>query len=443
MRKSILSLAIATFCSTSSFADTVNFNDPENDYIQEKISLGTGDSTINAKDVVVNNIFEIFRATEGSLTVNADNFKTGGFYSILRDNNAQYKQDIKIANDFTISGSSGLNLSNYIMGNNIRQDINIEAKNFVINSNNIGIRIETTTTDDKSKNSAINVHIKADSVNIDANGNQSQAIYLSGSNEKYREDKGVYLKMDSKNITLKGGGSYGGTYVDNIAVFATNNSILDICGSEGGILNIDTKNINSSDPNTFGNMSIFADDGSQVNIDYQKNSNLSFNGGFSAMWSRDGEKARISVNAQEGAKTFITGSFIAIDGDIDVKTYGNTYIDAPLIMSQSGTINIDIGDEYSTSTYNGIKGNLVASYGDDTYGDSVINVKLSGKNNVFTGTSSIYWNDAKYKNKINLDLRDGARWDVEKLEDDNGGSLNNYLTSLNLMGGGYFKYWLS
>ena len=187
-------------------------------------------------------------------------------------------------------------------------------------------------------------------------------------------------------------------------------------------------------------MSIFADDGAQVNIDYQKNSNLSFNGGFSAMWSRDDEKARISVNAQEGSKTFITGSFIAIDGDIDVKTYGNTYIDAPLIMSQSGIINIDIGDEYSTSTYNGIKGNLVASYGDDTYGDSVINVKLSGKNNVFTGTSSIYWNEdelnAKDKNKINLDLRDGARWDVEKLEDDNGGSLNNYLTSLNLMGGG-------
>ena len=119
MRKSILSLAVATFCSTSSFADTVNFNDPENDYIQEKISLGTGDSTINAKDVVVNNIFEIFRATEGSLTVNADNFKTSGFYSKLLDNNAQYKQDIKIANDFTISGSSGLNLSNYITSNNI------------------------------------------------------------------------------------------------------------------------------------------------------------------------------------------------------------------------------------------------------------------------------------------------------------------------------------
>lgn len=436
MRKSILSLTVAAFCSAPSFADTINVNDPENDYKKEDVSLGTGDSTINAKDVVVNGTFKVFEPENGSLTIKANNFETGGFDSTLRDNNAQYKQDIKIANDFTISGSSGLNLSNYITSNNIRQDINIDAKNFIINSNNTGISIATTSDETISNNLAINVHIKADSVNIDANGNQSQAIYLSGSNKKYREDNGVYLKMDSKNITLKGGGSYGAAYIDNIAVFATNNSILDICGSEGGILNIDTKNINSSNPDTFGNMSIFANDGSQVKIDYQKNSNLSFNGGFSVNGTRDWVKALISVNAQEGSKTFITGLFLAMVGEIDVKTHGNTYIDAPLIMSQSGIINIDIGDEYSTSTYNGIKGNLLAAYGDDIYGESVINVKLSGKNNVFTGTSSIYWNDAKDKNKINLDLRDGARWDVEKLENGNSGSLNNYLTSLNLNGGG-------
>lgn len=438
MRKSILSLTVAAFCSAPSFADVL-FDKPENDYTQEGLSLETGDYTINARNVEFERQLGVNSKANGSLTINAQNFKANSsneeasaFSSHLNGSDTYYKHNITVENELSLKGT--LEFRNDLDKKNLKQDININAKSFVIASNlenQHGILIRTATSGGKKENSAINTKIKADTVKI--NVENFSAIELEGSNEIYSDTNGVYLKIDSQDTNINGGANHS-EYVDNVAIFVSKNAVLELSGSEGANLDIEAKSVVNQ--TGFGNMSIFADDGAQVNVNYEKNSNLTFNGGLFSMGISDNEKAKISVQTHEGSETSISGSLVAVQGNIDVKTNGNTYIDAPLIMSQKGIINIDIGDEYSTSTYNGIKGNLVASYGNDTYGDSVINVKLSGKNNVFTGTSSIYWNDAKDKNKINLDLRDGASWDVEKLEDGNSGSLNNYLTSLNLMGGG-------
>ena len=145
---------------------------------------------------------------DGSLKITANNFQAEYFTSSLKNNSTKYNHVIDISNNFSLN-ESGLKFYNDINSSNLRQDITINAKELEINSNNYGIHIETATSSQDKGPSAINTSIAADSVYIDAGiGNQygnPQAIYLAGTNAKYQEDNGVYLKIEASDITLKAG----------------------------------------------------------------------------------------------------------------------------------------------------------------------------------------------------------------------------------------------
>lgn len=439
MKRTILSLAIIAL-SSSSLADTINFDSPSQDYqTDDTVNLGAGSSLINANNVEINNYLYVNADGDGSLKITANKFQAEYFTSSLKNNSTKYNHVIDISNNFSLN-ESGLKFYNDINSSNLRQDITINAKELEINSNNYGIHIETATSSQDKGPSAINTSIAAESVYIDAGvGSQYgslQAIYLAGTNQKYQEDNGVYLKIEASDITLKGGQSYGATYSDNLAIYATKNAVLDILGDkEGASLNIEAKQINPPTLGTFGNMSVMAKNGAQVNIKYQENSTLDFTGGLFAFGSNDDQNANITIETQEGSQTSISGSIIAALGDVSIKTNGNTFIDAADIMSQSGVISIDLGNEaIDSSKEYGIKGNLNASYG-DILGDSIVNIRLSGKNNVFTGTSYIDEDSSIDHNKVNIVLNDEARWDVEGISDSVGNPVNNHVSTLSLNNG--------
>ena len=179
-------------------------------------------------------------------------------------------------------------------------------------------------------------------------------------------------------------------------------------------------------------MSVMTKNGAQVNIKYQENSTLNLTGGLFAFGTNDGQKANIAISTLEGSQTSISGSIIAALGDVEIKTNGSTIIEAADIMSQSGVISIDLGSEaLDPAEEYGIRGNLNASYG-DRLGDSIVNVTLSGKNNFFTGTSYIDEYSSIEHNKVNIDLNEEARWNVEGIADSAGNPVNNHVSTLTL-----------
>lgn len=436
MKKTIFLLACIAF-SSPSLADTVNFDNPNQDYFKaDPIKIGAGPSKINANNIVIDNYLYVNADNNGSLDITANNFQADYFTSNLKTNDSYYNHSINITDSFAFN-KNGLKFYNDIQSGYLRQDAVIEARDVAINSNYYGIYIETATSSQDKGPSAINTYITADKVYIDAGVDNSfgnlQAIYLAGTNTVYQEDNGVYLKIEAADITLKGGQSYGATYSDNLAIYATKNAVLDILGDkEGASLNIEAKQINPPTYGTFGNMSVMTKNGAQVNIKYQENSTLNLTGGLFAFGTNDGQKANIAISTLEGSQTSISGSIIAALGDVEIKTNGSTIIEAADIMSQSGVISIDLGSEaLDPAEEYGIRGNLNASYG-DRLGDSIVNVTLSGKNNFFTGTSYIDEYSSIEHNKVNIDLNEEARWNVEGIADSAGNPVNNHVSTLTL-----------
>lgn len=436
MKKTIFLLAFIAF-SSPSLADTVNFDNSNQNYIKaDPINIGAGTSKINADNIIISNYLYVNADNSGSLDITANNFQADSFSSNLKTNGANFQHSINIEEGFSIN-KNGLKFYNDIQSGYLRQDAVIEARDVEINSNYYGIYIETATSSQDNGPSAINTYITADKVYIDAGIDNSfgnlQAVYLAGTNAEYREDNGAYLRIEASEITLKGGSSYAATYSDNLAVFLTKNAVLDIYGKEDGAsLNIEAKEINSPSYGTFGNIAVFAKNGAQANIEYLKNSTLNFTGGLFAFGINDNQKANIAISSQEGSQTSISGSIIAALGDVDIKTNGSTIIEAADIMSQSGVISIELGSEALDSAKEyGIKGNLNASYG-DILGDSIVNVSLSGKNNVFTGTSYIDEYSSIDHNKVNIVLNEEARWNVEGIADSAGNPVNNHVSTLTL-----------
>ncbi len=121
MKRTILSLAIIAL-SSSSLADTINFDSPSQDYqTDDTVNLGAGSSLINANNVEINNYLYVNADGDGSLKITANKFQAEYFTSSLKNNSTKYNHVIDISNNFSLN-ESGLKFYNDINGSNLLCD---------------------------------------------------------------------------------------------------------------------------------------------------------------------------------------------------------------------------------------------------------------------------------------------------------------------------------
>lgn len=264
--------------------------------------------------------------------------------------------------------------------------------------------------------------ISAQTVNVHSQGRQ--AINVDGVDTA----GSATLSLTGEYIALSGGHSFGGTYADNIAVYATQAGVIDI--NVGSSLDIQTKQfVDASEAAFCGNVALYAK-GGQIAINGEQNASISTIGGLVAY--REGSSVKL-LNV-EGSKTEINGDINAlVGGEITVKA-NNALISSQSIYVQNGLIDIELTSDNANSI-GGIRGALAVEYGDTSYGNSDIRVKMSGASNRFIGTSQIVDSiDEPHSspefNHIDLTLENGAAWDVQSLN-----GQNNYVSTLALNNG--------
>ena len=113
---------------------------------------------------------------------------------------------------------------------------------------------------------------------IDITGGVMQAIYADGGGFQASDAEGTHVVLQAERVKLVGGGSYGGTYVNNIAVYSSQGASVVLSGKGSSpSLTVTAKQVN--EPTEFGDMSLYSSDAS-IDVDYGDNSSLQFNGGL-------------------------------------------------------------------------------------------------------------------------------------------------------------------
>lgn len=293
------------------------------------------------------------------------------------------------------------------------QSFSLISKRLIINSENNGLSLRTGPEgSNPQQNTILSAEINSDSILIQAK--TGQAIYVDGIGLD-PADETTKLSLKGHDIQLYGSGSYGSTRAQNISVYATQGGAIEIEGnSDGSSLTIEGRGND--------NASLYANEGS-IKLSYGKNANISLNGKLTAMGDYDSMEpgsAVIDLQTGQNSTTVINGDIMAVQGGkLSIKTDGQTTIESPnyIIAQYNGTIDIDIhSSETSNQKEYGVTGTLMAS------ANGIVDLSLSGKNNVFNGLSLLGNPDTDH---INITLNDSARWDVGDLE---GG--NNFVSSL-------------
>ena len=392
------------------------------------INLGTANLRVYSPDA------------SGSLTVYANNLSA---YAISTEISSTSQSSVEYVSNLFISGTTQLyslildSLKQDLNPNLVSQKFNLTTENLLINAGDRNAIYLTTGAANAPGqiNTQLVTNIEAETVNVETTSN---AVFVSGNGFPQTDNDGTSLTITGKDITLKG--SAGHYLSTNVAVYAEQGATINLVGKEeGSSLTIEAVKTHATE--ALGDTAIYAKD-SIVNTNFGKQSKINIQGNLIA-WqfaNNDYLRPKIKLDVQENSETLINGDVLAITSDVEIKTKGQTTINAPLsgIQAQSGTITIDIGSESINNNPYGVRGALIAALGDTFYGDSVIDVTLSGENNSLQGVSLIDngrgtdLTEEDYKhNKINLSLNNKARWDVENL----GEGQNNYVSSLVLNDG--------
>lgn len=442
MHKKILSLIIATLYFNVPFSHAKDiFNNASEDFVKldSHLIIRGGESVLHSKTVNLGgNSLQILidqnnnsEGYSGTLNITTGDFAANRIYSFL---SVPKDQTISYRTTITAQGTTSLNSINLQAQNQhsktsqsaVSQSFSLITNHLEIASSSQGISLSTGPEGSNPiNNTQLSAYIEAEGVTITG---KSQAIYVDGNGLPASETQGASLILTGKEITLSGGGSYGGTYADNIAVYATQGASITI-HSESNLKIIAEEYIPSSDGAFCGNVALYAKSG-EIQVNGENNSSIEMQGGLVAF----GENTSVKVSNKSEATTNINGDLNALlSGIIEVKTTGKTLINSESIYTQHGTIEIDIGSEgYSSSQTYGVRGNLMVEYGDSEYGKSDISVSLSGVNNALTGTSQIVDDEHDSHspldyNHIYITLNELASWNVEALEEK-----NNYVSTLTL-----------
>ncbi len=370
---------------------------------------------------------------KGSLTLEAISLSAKSFYSYLetsKEQNIEFRTDIKVSGTAEfIEAGTGIDLELTKQPSQpatLKNAFSIDAGELIAKGSAYGLSAVLGAEGSGPVSGAL-LSLKATAGRIEASGGSQQAVYANGNGLQATENEGTRVDLQAASMTLTGGGSYGGTSADNIAVFATQGAAVNLSGAAGASsLEVTTNQVNPVNANAFGNISLYSRE-SSINVKYGDNGTLRFDGGLFAMGSPS-DAATIHIETGESSDLELDGNIIGVFGDVTLKVDGAARINAPLVMLQSGHISIDISADQADED-GGIVGNLLALYGDEIDGSGHIELKLSGLRNVFTGTSMISDDEPQY-NIIDVNLKNGARWDVVPIEDE-----NNYVTDLKLDGG--------
>lgn len=433
--KTFISIALSSlFISPSIFAEVI-FDNPNQDYVNQAKDLivNGGESTLNSRSVDLGGgslQVKIDSASQsqgysGTLFIQTGDFTANRIRTYLEtspQNSINYETSI-IANGTTNLGSIDINSVNQF--SNVSQKFHLSTNFLNINSNNTsGISLSASPEGENPlTNHQLEANISAQSVNIHSEA--KQALYVDG----VGITTSATLTLTGEDIALSGGHSYAATYADNIAVYASQAGSITINVTTS--LDVQTKQIvDASDGAFCGNVALYAKTG-HIEVNGEKKSSVSTSGGLVAF----GENAFVGIYNLDGSKTKINGNINAlVGGTVNIKAGNNTLINSESIYVQNGLIDIDVTSEDGGSI-GGIRGALGVEYGDSTYGNSDIRVKLSGTSNHFIGTSQIIDDkdnphSAPEFNHINLTLENGATWDVQTL-----GEQNNYVSVLTLNNG--------
>ena len=418
-------------------AETVIFDDPNASYCPtEDISFGLGDYIIRADEIEASNgrlktVVNDWTAQGGGngfVSIEANKLSSKGLYNNIETSR---EQDISVQTEIFVSGEaqffgSGVNLNltkQSASRANLKDILSIKSKSLVVEGVSSGIGVKMGAEGGGAIHDSL-LAFEAVADSIDITGGVMQAIYADGGGFQASDAEGTHVVLQAETVKLVGGGSYGGTYVNNIAVYSSQGASVVLSGKGSSpSLTVTAKQVN--EPTEFGDMSLYSSDAS-IEVDYGDNSSLQFNGGLFAYGSPS-EFAKINAKTGGSSRFQLEGNIISVWGDVSLDSCGVTKVIAPMVLSERGKISVDINaDESQEESF--FIGNLISAYGDDSSGSSRISLKLSGNQNVFIGTSSIQ--GSEQYNHIDVTLANGVRWDVEPIE---GG--NNFVTNLILDGG--------
>ena len=444
-RKILINVAVSSFLlnSTQVLAEVV-FDNPGMDFIKADGLLvqGGGQSILKANNIDLATASLSVRSSDafGSLTVFANNLNAYSISTILRSSNqssAQYISDLVI-NETTQLNSINLDsLKQDSNPNLISQCFSLTTKKLEIDGqNHDAIHLTTGAASVPGQpNTQLITNLEAETINVNTTAN---AIFVSGNGLPQSDNDGTSLTITGKDITLKG--SAGHYYSTNVAVYAEQGATINLVGKENGSSRT-IEALKTQPTEYLGDTAIYAKD-STINASFGKQSKINIQGNLIA-WrfaNNDYLRPKVIVNVLENSETLINGDVLAITSDVEIKTKGQTTINALSsgVQAQSGTITIDIGSESIGNNHYGIRGALIAALGDTVFGDSTINVRLSGENNSLLGVSlidngsNLDLTEEDYKhNFINLSLNEKAQWDVGDL----GEGQNNYVSLLSLNSG--------
>ena len=436
----VLLAAIGIIAASPAFAQSIIFNDPNGTYSRDDdLVFSLDDYILNADQIEIGGRFRSIindqsavdnKERAGSVKINSKNLYSNGFYSFIENSYAntaiQHTVNIDIANRAEFKGS-GINLNQNKQTSDptfLESYFDIQARSIAVSGSGYANGISATLSAEGSgpvSGNLLRLQASADEMNISSEF--GQAVYADGNSLQSSDSEGLQINLQAAKMTLLGGGSYGGTFVNNIALYAAQGAAVTLSGKgDSSFLAVTAKHEN---PMAYGDMSLYSAD-SAIIVDYGKNSTLSFDGGLFA-YGNAYENAKIFINADEASELELLGNVIGVWGDISLNATGAAKIESDMIMVQNGLVSININAEES-SQESFLKGNLISAYGDAAYGPSRISLSLSGEQNAFVGTSMIQ-GDPEY-NAVDITLSKGSRWDVVPIED-----ANNFATNLILSGG--------
>ena len=435
-----LASALLAFSSESAQAETISFHDPQQDFRpshESDLVLGAGTSSITARDldfrphslrVQMSDDSADRPLGSGSLEVNARNAFLGSFSeSIDLDSEAQnlsFLTSIDLSGQLVVDdGFSLLASKQTINSARLEEIVRLNAASIKIDGDSHGLSAMLSVEGSGVVPNAL-LQLEGTAETIDIEGGTGQAIQANGHGADASETEGTRILLEANSMTLSGGGSYaGGLYVDNAAVFASQGARVDLMGrTAGSELTITAKQVNAANPsNFFGNAALLSWGGS-INLTYGESSRLTFKGGL-VSWNGSGSSGLINVEIGEGSHTEVDGSLAALFADLNFKAKGPYRIEAPNIVAQHGTLTLDLD---TSSAADGGIGQLVGLI-QSSSGDATVDLRLTGERNSFTGVTML----ASGNNRILMDLKNGASWNVEASSDEG----FNDVTTLSLSGG--------
>lgn len=439
LQKTLISIAISSLLLSASqcYAEVI-FNNPDEDFVHKDsnviISKGLEETVLVAKNIDLGtntlNVHVGEDSASGSLFVKAENFVASEISTSLDNSSTQntsYETEIYIDKSTTLNAltlfSEKQSPSNQ---KSVQQKFKLTTSELTIDGNS-GINVMAGNVgSDKKMNTSLKAEISADTITV--NGGNQYGILVSGSHFPVSDTDSAELTVSGKNVTIIGSSSYN-LQADNIAVISQRGATINLHAlTQNSTMNVEVRGTETT--STFKNVALYSRDGI-INTEIGINSKLDINGTL-VSWrttspTNDYLVPELNIKAGQGSSSTINGDLWAVGGsEIDIKTEGQTTINVfhNGIESQNSSIIIDIGSESLDGTEYGIRGDIGATYG-SAEKNSLVDVTLNGKKNVFLGSALIY-GDEKY-NFVNLTLNDQARWDVRGIN--NG---NNYISNLTL-----------